>query len=301
MKQLGVIFFNYQNAPHEFKVTEINFAGQMASIAGAALANARLFDARRAAEDEVRKINRELEQRVKDRTAEIENQYKELEELNTIIRQLSRKTIVAMETDRKSLSKELHDSIAGTLAAIKMQLEARLCSTADSLPSDLMPLDQIVAYLEQAIKETRNISRQLRSLTLDDFGLKAALDEHIQHFKQFYPGIEIVSQIDIADEDIPDAIQTVLYRVVQEALNNIGKHSAAKTVHVNLTNHKDGIWLQVADDGCGFDPEKVISDAQSLMGFGLHSMRERVEICKGKFQIHSEPGKGTAIDISIPI
>ncbi len=298
---LGVIFFNYHSALHGFTVTEVNFAGQMASIAGAALANAQLFEARKAAEDEVRKINRELEQRVKDRTVEIESQYQKLEELNAIIRQLSRKTIEAMETDRKSLSKELHDSIAGTLAAIKMQLEARSCSAAGSLPADLMPLDKIVTYLGQAIKETRNISRQLRTLTLDDFGLKAALAEHIQHFEQFYPEIEVVSQIDIADEDIPDAIQTVLYRVVQEALNNVGKHSAAKAVHVNLTNHKGGIWLHVADDGCGFEPEKVMSGAQSLMSFGIHSMRERVEICKGNFQIHSEPGKGTAIDISIPI
>jgi signal transduction histidine kinase len=298
---VGVIFFNYQSAPHEFTVTEMNFAGQMASIAGAALANARLFEARKAAEDEIRKINRELEQRVKDRTAEIESQYKKLEELNTIIRQLSRKTIEAMETDRKALSKELHDSIAGTLAAIKMQLEARSCPSTQSVPSDLMPLDQIVAYLDEAIQETRSISRQLRSLTLDDFGLKAALVEHIRHFNQFYPEIEIASQIDIADEDIPAAIQTVIYRVVQEALNNVGKHSAAQAVHVNLANRQNRIWLEVADDGCGFEPEKLMSDAQSLMGFGLHSMRERVEICKGKFEIRSERGKGTTIEVSIPI
>jgi len=298
---LGVIFFNYHTAPHEFTVTEVTFSGQMASIAGAALANARLFEARKAAEDEVRKINRELEQRVKNRTAEIESQYKELEELNAIIRQLSRKTIEAMETDRKSLSKELHDSIAGTLAAIKMQLEARLSSPAQGLSSDLMPLEKIVKHLGQAIKETKSISRQLRSLTLDDFGLRAALVEHIRHFKQFYPGIEILSQIDIADEGIPEDIQTVLYRVVQEALNNVGKHSAAKVVHINLTNHQNHIGLEVADNGCGFDLQKVLSDKQSLMGFGIHSMRERVEICKGKFQIRSEPGNGTAIEITIPV
>jgi PAS domain S-box-containing protein len=255
---------------------------------------------RRTAEDEVRKINRELEQRVKDRTAEIESQYKELEKLHAGIKQLSSKTIEAMETDRKSLSKDLHDSVAGTLAAIKMQLEARLFSAAQNLPSDLMPLEKIVAYLEQAIKETRSISRQLRSLTLDDFGLKAALVEQIQHFKEWYPGIEVVYQIEISEEDIPSDIQTVLYRVVQEALNNVGKHSAAKVVRVNLTNQQEQIWLQVADNGCGFELGKVMSGGQTLMGFGIHSMRERVEICKGKFQIRSEPGSGTTINIAIP-
>ena len=256
---------------------------------------------RKAAENEVRKINRELEQRVKDRTAEIESQYKELKKLHAGIRQLSSKTIEAMETDRKSLSKDLHDSVAGTLAAIKMQLEARLHSEAQHVPSDLMPLEKIVDYLEQAIKETRSISRQLRSLTLDDFGLKAALVEQIQHFKEWYPAIEVVSQIKISEENIPSDIQAVLYRVVQEALNNAGKHSAAKMVHVYLTSRQEQIWLQVADDGCGFDLGRVLSDEQSLMGFGINSMRERVEICKGSFQIRSEPGSGTSIIVSIPI
>jgi len=302
-EELGVIFFNYHSARHDFTESEVNFVHQMANIAAAALANARLFEARRLAEDKVRRINRELEQRVKDRTAEIEAQYKELEELNEIIRKLSRKTIEAMENDRKALAKEIHDSIAGTLAAIKLQLEgrmSRMSPSAQGLSSDLMPIEKIVEYLAQAIKETRNISMQLRSLTLDGLGLKPALVEHIQHFKQFYPGIAIDSQIEIAG-DIPDDIQTVIYRVVQEALNNVGKHSAATVVRVKLTNLQNQIWLEVADNGCGFDVQRVLSDTGSLMGYGIHSMRERIEICEGKFQIRSNPQKGTAINVSIPI
>ena len=136
---------------------------------------------------------------------------------------------------------------------------------------------------------------------MDDFGLKPALVEHIQQFNEFYPGIEIVSQIEIATDDIPTDVQTVLYRVVQEALNNAGKHSEATAVHVKLTNHQNRVWLEVADNGCGFDPQSVLSGEQSLMSYGVHSMRERVEICKGKFQIRAEPGINTVIDISIPI
>jgi PAS domain S-box-containing protein len=298
---LGVVFFNYHRARHEFTAGEVNFAMQMASIAGMALANARLLEAHGAAEDEVRRINRELEELVKERTFEIEEQYRELEELNAVIRQLSRKTIEGMENDRKALSKEIHDSIGGTLAAIKMQLEARLDPVTQASPSDLMPIEKIVAYLTEAIKETRRISSHLRSPTLDDFGLEAALVEHLQQFKQFYPEIEVVSQIEIAGTDIPAEIQTVLYRVVQEALNNAGRHSAATAVHVKLTNHQSRVWLEVADNGCGFDPQNVLSGEQSLMSYGIHSMRERVEICKGRFQIRSEPGMGTVIDITIPI
>jgi PAS domain S-box-containing protein len=249
-------------------------------------------------------LNRELEQRVRARTAEIEAQYKELEELNEIIRQLSRKTIEAMESDRKALSKEIHDSIAGSLAAIKLQLETRMSRmdlSARDLPSDLMPFEKIVAHLKETIKETRRISWQLRSRTLDDLGLKSALIEHIGHFKQFYPGIKVVSQIEIEDKGISDDIQTVLYRVAQEALNNAGRHSSATRVRIKLTNLQNQICLEIEDNGCGFELEKTVSDAVSLTGYGLHSMRERVEICKGNFEIHSEPGKGTVIKVSIPI
>jgi signal transduction histidine kinase len=208
-----------------------------------------------------------------------------------------------MENDRKALAKEIHDSISGTLAAIKLQLEdrmSRMNPSAQGLPSDLMPIEKIVEYLAQAIKETRSISMQLRSPTLDKLGLKPALVEHIEHFKQFYPEIKVDSQIEIAS-DIPADIQAVLYRVVQEALNNIGKHSTATVVRVRLTNHQNQIRLEVADNGCGFDDQRVLSDAGSLMGYGIHSMRERIEICKGRFQIRSEPEKETAINISIPI
>ncbi len=303
-EELGAIFFNYHTARHEFTEEDLNFTKQMASIAGIALANARLFDARKTAEDEVRRANRELEERVRDRTAEIEAQYKELKELNSMIKRLSHKTIKAMESDRKALSKEIHDSIGGTLAAIKMQLEARMSRmkpSAQDLPSDLIPFEKIVVHLSEAIKETKRISWQLRSLTLDDFGLKSALIEHIGRFKKFYPAIEVVSQIETPDQDIPDEIQTVLYRIVQEALNNVGRHSDATLVVVKLTNPQNQIWLKVEDNGCGFDLQKTLAGTQSLTCFGVHSMRERAEICKGKFQIYSEPGYGTTIDVYIPV
>lgn len=303
-EELGVMFFNYHSAQHAFTEAELNFATQMASIAGIALANARLFNARRDAEDEVRKANRELEQRVEERTAEIEAQNKALKELNIIIKGLSHRTIEAMESDRKALSKEIHDSIGGTLAAIKLQLEARISRmspSAQDWPPELMPFEKIVAHLGEAIKETKRISWQLRSLTLDDFGLKSALVEHVGRFKQFYPGIEAVLQIETADKNIPAEIQTVLYRVVQEALNNVGRHSGATLVSVKLTNQQNLIWLKIEDNGCGFDMQKMMSAAQSLTSLGIHSMRERVEICKGQFKLRSQPGCGTGIDVFIPV
>ena len=258
---------------------------------------------KKAAEEVLRKDRKNLEREVKSRTAEIEKQYQQLERLNLIIKQMAQHTIKAMENDRKAMSKDIHDSIGGSLAAIKMLLEQRISqmsASERSIPLDLMPLEKIVTHLQTAINEARRISNQLRPLTLDDFGLKPALAETIKQFKEFYPGIETVSQIKINCEHLPQEIQTVLYRVVQEALNNVGRHSSATVVQVKLINNQNHILLEIADNGRGFNTRKVLSGKDALIGFGIHSMRERVEICKGKFQIRSEPGKGTSVDVSIP-
>lgn len=153
----------------------------------------------------------------------------------------------------------------------------------------------------EAIKETRRISSQLRSLALDDFGLDPALAELFQHFNEFHPKIRIVPQIDIKNADIPTEIQTVLYRVIQEALNNAGKHSQATRVHIRLARRRNRILLRISDNGAGFDLREVLFAKNATIGYGIHSMRERVELCNGIFEIYSEAGKGTWIDISIPI
>lgn len=256
---------------------------------------------RKQAEQILSEYRLQLEMEVENRTAEIQAQSRELEELNAIVKQMSRKTIRAMENDRRTLSKDIHDGIAGTLAAIKMQLEAHLRAPEEVPAADLMPLEKIVAYLNEAIQETRNISYLLRSRTLDDFGLKAALSELLRLFKQFYPDIDVEAHIDVPDEGISEDVQTVLYRVVQEALNNIVRHSEAIRVSLELSGRPDHIGLEITDNGRGFELEKTLSLPNGTPGFGVHSMRERVELCKGKFQIHSRPGRGTTIEVSIPL
>jgi signal transduction histidine kinase len=259
---------------------------------------------KKAAEEVLRKDRKKLEKEVNIRTAEIEKQYQQLDRLNVAIKKMAQHTLKAMESERKVMSKDIHDSIGGSLSAIKLHLEtriSRMSSFERKLPSGVMPLEKLVTHLHATINEARRISNQLRPLALDDLGLKSALAEAIRQFKEFYPGIKAVSQIEINSEPLPPDIQTVLYRVVQEALNNVGRHSAAKVVHVKLVNNQQQILLEVADDGRGFDPRKVLSCKDDLIGFGIHSMRERVEICKGKFRIQSKPGNGTAVKISIPI
>ncbi|MFZ1199661.1 MAG: PAS domain S-box protein [Desulfobacterales bacterium] len=255
---------------------------------------------RKHAEEIHRGYKEQLEREVRNRTAEIERQYAQLEELNQLVKQMAQHTIRAMEKDRRALSKEIHDSIGGSLAAVKIMLETRLLDF-DRLPPDgIISLENIIGYLADAIQEIRRISYQMRTLVLDDFGLAAALSENIKKFKEVYPKIDIVSAIDITEEGISDDIKIVVYRVVQEALNNIGKHSGADRATIVLSESKERLALRIEDNGRGFDFAKAMDTYQPLQGYGMYSMKERIEICKGTFEVTSAPGKGTLLTSSIP-
>jgi PAS domain S-box-containing protein len=249
---------------------------------------------RKKAEEALRQMNDTLEEQVAARTAELERSNQE-------IRELSHMTIRAMENDRRALAKELHDSIGGTLAAIKYQLEARVETTGSTHSPHELPLEKIIDYIGHTIQESRRITKQLRPSVLDDFGLIAAVEEHIGDFQGFNPHIKVLKQIHIDETDLSGDAKTVLYRVLQEALNNVAKHSKADRVNVRCYRDGGRVKLQIRDNGVGFDPDEVLGCANIMDGYGLHSMTERVEICKGEFHIESAPAKGATLVASIPV
>ncbi len=211
------------------------------------------------------------------------------------VRRLSRKTLEMLESDRQSVAKELHDSIAASLAAIKFSLEGRIMAMGEPPADDEMPFETIIAYLADTIKETKRISNGLRPLTLDDLGLLPTLAAYVRKLKEVYPHVKISQEIEIKEMDLPDPLKIVLYRVAQEALNNIHKHSGATKVSLRLTRIGNTVELEVHDNGCGFDVEEALERNDPLSGYGLRSMRERVEISDGTFRIQSSAGSGTRI------
>ena len=161
-------------------------------------------------------------------------------------------------------------------------------------------LEKVISQLIDTIKETKRISAKLRPSTLDDLGLLPTISWYTRTFGESYGKVRVIQQIALAEQDIPDPLKITIYRVLQEALNNVGKHSKADTAQIRLRKHHDVIELEVEDNGCGFEVERALSGYDPLSGYGLKSMKERAEICGGAFSVQSLTGEGTLIRITLP-
>jgi len=141
----------------------------------------------------------------------------------------------------------------------------------------------------------------LRPSILDDLGILATIQWFCRQFESTYSGIRIRKNIQIEEQEVPDSLKTVIFRVLQEALNNVAKHSKANVVLLSLWKTDLAVKLMIRDNGEGFDLSKLDSPDAITAGLGLKNMRERAELSGGSLQIESTEGRGTAIGASWPI
>ena len=224
----------------------------------------------------------------------------EAERTGRQMRKLSRQILDAQEDERKRVAQEIHDSIGGHLAAIKFALEEKLESMGQNPSSEGISLEKIIAYVDEAISESRRISINLRPSLLDDLGLLATISWFCREFEKVHLDLQIDQQLEVKEDEIPEMSKVVIYRVLQEAMNNVAKHSDATRVRLHLAKSGNRIEFTVKDNGCGFDPEKKFSESTTVSGFGLSGMRDRTMLCDGRFEIASKKGKGTTVHISLP-
>jgi signal transduction histidine kinase len=225
---------------------------------------------------------------------------RELEASQKHLRELSRKSIEALESDRRTTAKELHDGIGASLAAIKFRLEGIVEEIAQKPQQAAASVVETIAYLQDAIKETRQISAKLRPTMLDDLGLLSTITWYTRQFSQQFGNIQLKTQIEVREKEIPETLKIVIYRVLQESLHNAAKHSEAPEIYIGLKTDRHQIVLEVADNGCGFDVSKTLGRHDPLSGYGLSSMIERAEIVGGSLTIDSSPGRGTRIKMILP-
>lgn len=215
------------------------------------------------------------------------------------LRAMSSSLIDAQETERKHISTELHDSIGGKLTGIKYSLEKALYDVHGSNASQETPLPEILAIVQDTIEETQRITKNLHPSILDDLGILSAIRSFCREFQDIYSNICINLNFDFEERQIPESLKILIYRVMQEALNNVAKHSGAETIDLTLEQVPDRFILSIRDNGNGFDLEKVMRDEDS-QSMGLRSMNEKTELFGGSLRIETAPGNGTLVQAAWP-
>ena len=215
---------------------------------------------------------------------------------------LSKQLLNAQESERRRIARELHDSIGQSLGALKMQLEITLSRVNQRINRSLAgDFTTVMSMIQDAIDEVRRMAMAVRPPMLDDLGLVATLSWFCREYQASHPEITIEKSIDIGEEEIPDPLKSTIYRIMQEACNNIAKHSKANRVRVSLGKIGGLLELGIEDDGEGFIVENAVSTKSVPKGFGLTSMRERAELSGGIFSLQSNIGQGTAVQVRWPL
>ncbi|NTV43528.1 MAG: PAS domain S-box protein, partial [Syntrophobacteraceae bacterium] len=212
------------------------------------------------------------------------------------LRFLSSRLLTAHEEERKRIARELHDSIGQSLAAVKFFVETTLKSAETEEAIEIVAsLETLVPMIQNAMQEARRIYTGLRPSMLDDLGIVATIGWFCREFQLTYPMIHVQSRMGIQEEDVPENLKIVIFRVIQEAMNNIAKHSGAELAGLALLKVGDKLQLSIEDNGTGFDLDSVLGKHPHERGLGLTGMKERTELSDGVFTLHSLPGKGTTI------
>jgi signal transduction histidine kinase/ligand-binding sensor domain-containing protein len=220
-----------------------------------------------------------------------------LKRTQTVQQEFSRRLIESQEAERKRVAAELHDSIGQDLLVIKNKLLLGLDSRKDD-PTETTDFRDAIDYVSNSLKHVREISRNLRPVQLDQIGLTAALESLIEAVAESSQ-LRSSASIDNVDNLLSKDGEINLFRIVQESLNNILKHSGAFAIRIELKKTDNVLQLLVEDNGRGMQSDE--SHQGSQQGLGLSSMQERARILGGQLHIESGPGKGTQVLLKIPI
>jgi signal transduction histidine kinase len=214
----------------------------------------------------------------------------------TVEAQALRRSVEASELERRRWARELHDDSLQELAAVKLRLGALARTKAEDLPA---AITQAIEHVDASIRAMRSLITDMRPASLDQLGVAPALDALVERWSSL-SGVRTDLHVDMrfeaGDETtrLAPAVETTVYRVVQEALTNVGKHAEASRVTVTVVERDGAIEIAVTDDGRGF------ADLGTSEGFGLIGIRERVRLAGGHHDIESEPGRGTTVHAWIP-
>jgi signal transduction histidine kinase len=223
-----------------------------------------------------------------------DQRFQEVLQARTELRSLSDRLVEAQETERRAISRELHDEIGQAVSALSLAIgnvAARI--TPETVQESKEQLASIRQIAERTVAAVRDISLLLRPSMLDDLGLIPALEWQAREVSR-NNDVRVTVHAASVPEELADEQKTCIYRVVQEALRNVTRHAHATKVVIRLARNNGCLHLTIQDDGQGFSPERE-------KGVGVLGMQERVRRLNGTFQLDSEPGRGTTVNVDLPM
>lgn len=257
---------------------------------------------RKRGEEALRRAHAELERRVIERTAELSAANAQLVEQIAVrrraeeeLRRLSHRLVEVQESERRNIARELHDEIGQLLTGLKLVIEM-----ASRLPPEEMSehCHKAQVLVNELMGHVRDLSLDLRPAMLDDLGLLHALLWHFDRYTSQTGVAVILTHAGIENQRLVPEIETAAYRIVQEALTNVARHSGAGQVRINASADAECLNLQIADEGKGFDVQASLVSGRSS---GLAGMRERAQLLGGSLMIESVIGDGTVINALLPL
>jgi signal transduction histidine kinase len=245
---------------------------------------------------ELSKVNTELKTQI----SEKKRTEKALRESEKQLRHLSAQLLTTQETERRRISRELHDELMQSLALLKMRLSLIEGQLKEDQAQTKVECTALSHHIDGMIENVRRLSRDLSPLLLEDLGLSAALQWLINNLAKNY-NIQASTDIPSMDHLFPQESRIMIYRIFQEALTNIGKHAQASNLSVAIQCQNGSATFSLEDDGKGFDLSQVVSKSAGERGLGLMTMDERVRLLGGALDIQSQEGKGTRLSFAIPL
>jgi PAS domain S-box-containing protein len=263
------------------------------------LSTSRDVTERKHSDEALAKARDHLEQQVRDRTAELEEQIAERNRAESNLRELTGRLLRLRDDEQRRLARELHDSVGQMLAAISMNI-AVVAADTNLSPQSRKAVSQNAELIGQISSEIRTISHLLHPPLLDEVGLASGVRWYLEQFAQ---RSNMKVELELAEDfgRLPSELETALFRLVQESLTNVHRHSESPTAKVRVNRFSNEVTLEVSDEGKGIPQEKIWEiEIGGASGVGLSGMRERVRQLGGKFEIRSH-GKGTVVSVRLPL
>src|SRR5574340_180113 len=217
------------------------------------------------------------------------------------LRRLSGLLATIQEDERRRIALDLHDGLGQSLSLIKLSIEkAGQLLAAGSVSEASESLQQLIPQIREAMVEVRRVSTELRPSILDDLGILPTLSWFFREFEAACGHSTVEKAFNVAEHEVPVPLQIILYRIIQEATNNIVKHACADRMRISIERTDEVLQLLIEDNGCGFDPGRLPRGDGEGGGLGLLSMKERASFSGGSYRMTSAPGQGTRIEVSWP-